>query len=133
MEKFQDHSGCIACGQTNPFSLNLHFSTTTDGQVAARFQASTLLQGYTGILHGGVISLLLDSAMTHCLFARGIKAVTAELKVKFIHSVPCSAALLLQAQLIQCRQPLYKLTACLYVDETPHARAAAKFMRDNMY
>ncbi|MFA6843646.1 MAG: PaaI family thioesterase, partial [Bacilli bacterium] len=35
------------------------------------------------MLHGGVISTLLDAAMTHCLLAAGVVAVTTELVVKF--------------------------------------------------
>jgi len=31
--------------------------------------------------------MLLDAAMTHCLFARGVQGVTAKLDVKFRHPV----------------------------------------------
>jgi acyl-coenzyme A thioesterase PaaI-like protein len=35
------------------------------------------------MLHGGVISSILDGTMTNCLFAHGTVAVTAELRVRF--------------------------------------------------
>jgi acyl-coenzyme A thioesterase PaaI-like protein len=40
---------------------------------------------YTGLLHGGMTSTLLDAAMTHCLFMQGVQALTAELTVDSFH------------------------------------------------
>jgi acyl-coenzyme A thioesterase PaaI-like protein len=96
--------------------------------VRARVLGHPGLQGYDGILHGGVISALLDEAMTHCLFHHGVKAVTGELRVRFLKPVPCQADLDLKAWLSSERPPLYRVKAELVHEQQVVARAEAKFM-----
>lgn len=80
-------------------------------------------------MHGGVIASLLDSAMTNCLFLRGIRAVTGELKVRYRHPVPCCEELLLRARILEERGSFYELKAELLLGEQVMAHAAAKFIR----
>lgn len=135
-EKKQDigskngHDHCLLCGIKNPWSLKLSFDF--DGrQATALFRPNPGLQGYRGIIHGGVISAMLDSAMTNCLFHHGIQAVTGELKVKFVHSVPCHQAIFLRAWIESSRSPLYLMKSELSLNEKTMARADAKFMKIN--
>jgi len=109
--------------------MHLHFSVDEQQVVHASFQAHDMLQGYQGMVHGGVICALLDSAMTHCLFNQAIEAVTGELKVKFVLPVPCRAALGLRAWVEKATDPLYLLKAELTGDNRLLASAEAKFMR----
>lgn len=82
-----EHLRCFACGPQNHNGLRLNFALLPEGGVQAVFPCSDCYCGYDGILHGGVISTLLDAAMTNCLFAEGIVAVTVEIKVQFRHPV----------------------------------------------
>lgn len=125
----QTHTGCIMCGDLNQLSLGLKFLPDGTGAVSASFQGHRLLQGYDGILHGGVISALLDCAMTHCLFHRDIEAVTGELCVRFARPVPYHARVTLRAWLLGETPPLYQLKAELAMAGTLMACADAKFMR----
>jgi acyl-coenzyme A thioesterase PaaI-like protein len=59
-----------------------------DGAVHTVFKAHEGLQGYRGILHGGVITALLDAAMANCLFLKGVEALTGDLHVRFLKPVP---------------------------------------------
>ncbi|MFC1582412.1 PaaI family thioesterase [Planctomycetota bacterium] len=122
------HCWCLLCGDQNPWSLKLAFREE-GGKVVTRFQPNRLLQGYEGILHGGVISALLDASMTHCLFHQGIKAVTGELQVRFRHSVPYSGPVDLMAQILSFRAPLYYLEAELEYKGKTYASAKATFMK----
>ena len=124
----KSHCNCIVCGNQNPLSLGLSFDVSTDGTVSAHFEGSASLQGYDGILHGGIIAALLDAAMTHCLFHSGIEAVTGALEVRFVKSVPYNAKLTIRAYLTDSRPPLYKLKSFLECDGLVMARAQAKFM-----
>jgi uncharacterized protein (TIGR00369 family) len=123
------HSRCLLCGTLNPGSLGLSFQAGEDGVVRARFTADTLLQGYENILHGGVIASLLDAAMTHCLFHRGVQAVTADLHVRFIHPVFCNSSLEIGAWMLSSSSLLYRLKAEIVVDEQVVAWGEAKFMQ----
>lgn len=123
------HAGCLLCGNCNPMSMHLQFVSDENMAVHADFRAHDLLQGYQGIVHGGVTCALLDSAMTHCLFNLSIEALTGEIKVKFVKPVPCRAQLQLKAWLEKSYRPLYILKAELHCDECLLASAEAKFMQ----
>jgi len=123
------HRRCLLCGNLNPRSLNLSFQAAGDGTVRTQFNAHKDLQGYADILHGGVIASLLDAAMTHCLFHRGVQAVTGDLHVRFVQPVPCNVSLDIRARVLFSFPPLYRLRAELILDERIVAWAEAKFMQ----
>jgi acyl-coenzyme A thioesterase PaaI-like protein len=123
------HVNCLVCGTRNPWSLGLSFHVGDADTVWARFEAHPGLQGYDGILHGGVICGLLDAAMTHCLFHNGIQAVTADLRVRFLKPVPCEALLDVKAWPISMRSPLYCVAAELLHKDEVMASAEGKFMQ----
>jgi acyl-coenzyme A thioesterase PaaI-like protein len=122
------HRWCLMCGSDNPLSFGLNFSADDHGIVYGSFQSHSGLQGYDGYMHGGVISALLDSVMTHCLFHRGVRAVTGELNIRFKFPVSCTAALDLRAWVKTIVTPLYYVEAELLYEQTVMARAKAKFM-----
>lgn len=109
-------------------SLRLVFNPGVHGDVSASFQGNSLLQGYDGILHGGIISALLDSAMANCLFQRNIAAVTAELRVRFLLPVPYNARTDLRAWIIEETKLLFRLKAELTSANTLMASADALFV-----
>ena len=125
------HSQCLLCGEANPWSLKLTFCMCGDGTVTASFDGKPELQGYLGILHGGVIASLLDAAMTHCLFHHGIEAVTADLHVRYAHAISCDAGLAIWASMVESRPPLYRLRAEISQDGRLMAWAEAKFLIRN--
>lgn len=123
------HESCLLCGAKNPWSFGLKFQSNDDGSVCGKFQAHDKLQGYDGILHGGMISALLDSAMTNCLFLKGVLAVTGDLQVRFLHPVPSNALIDLRAWILTCKPPLYYVKAELMIAGRIMAWSKAKFMQ----
>ncbi len=81
------HRLCFACGKDNEAGLGLNFKPSPEGGVEAELDTDERHQGYSGYLHGGIISAMLDSAMVNLLFAKGVVAVTAELTVRFVSPV----------------------------------------------
>lgn len=122
------HSRCLLCGDLNPWSLGLSFEAGDDGTVSTTFRADPRLQGYDGIIHGGVIAALLDAAMTHCLFHHGIAGVTGDLHVRFVHSIPCSADLEIRGWVVSNHRSLHRLKAEIACDQRIMAWAEATFM-----
>ena len=116
------------CGEHNSLSFRLRFEHDDEGKVYSSFQSFPELQGYAGQMHGGIISALLDSAMTHCLFHRNVEGVTAELTVKYLKPVPQEADLRLSAWVEQKILTLYKLKAELSVAGEVLVKAESKFM-----
>ena len=81
------------------------------------FQARPTLQGYTGILHGGVVASLLDSAMAHCLFHHGVQGLTGDLHIRFVRPIACHLAVEIQAWILSVHGPLYRLRAEVLRDQ----------------
>jgi hypothetical protein len=128
LTKRKVHPDCIGCSPENASGLALQFLVRTDKGVQAEFSCSRLYQGYPGFLHGGVTSLLLDSAMTNCLFAHRIAAVTARLIVRFILPVNIDQPASVIAWLREYEPPLYVLEAELEQSGKTLVRASAKFI-----
>jgi acyl-coenzyme A thioesterase PaaI-like protein len=77
--KNREHPNCVGCSSASSVGLGLKFFVQDDGGVEATFACQEIYQGYPGLLHGGVTSMLLDAAMTNCLFSYGKAGVTARL------------------------------------------------------
>ena len=127
-EAKQSHNHCLMCGNTNPLSFGLTFQQHSDNSVSTRFRGNSGLQGYSGILHGGVLSSLLDTAMANCLLLLNIKAMTGELKIRFLQPVKYDSVLSIKAWLTASLPPLYHLKSEIHVDGTLVCRASARFM-----
>ena len=125
------HPFCFVCSGSNPMGLALCYEPQTDGSVSAKFLGHSALEGYSGLLHGGVIAAMLDGAMTNCLFARGIRGLTAELKVRYYESVAASEEAFLQAWLEDDAHGLYQLRAELTQGGAVKAGATGKFMKQH--
>lgn len=122
------HDGCLVCGAGNPAGLQLRFAPADGGGVAARFTATTSQAGYPGLVHGGLICALVDGAMTNCLFARGVTAVTAELTVRYLEGVPVGRELEVGAECLRARGHLFVLQAEVRLDGRVVVRATGKFI-----
>jgi acyl-coenzyme A thioesterase PaaI-like protein len=124
----REHPGCFICGASNDCGLRLHFTVCPDGTVTTVFPCSAEFQGYNGIMHGGVISGLLDGAMTNCLFSVGITATTAELCLRFLHPVVTDHPATVKAWITKARPPLHIVEAELWQGSELQVRATGKFM-----
>jgi acyl-coenzyme A thioesterase PaaI-like protein len=127
----KSHPFCLVCSQSNPMGLGLEFSTHDNGSVSTSFLGHPALEGFQGLLHGGMIASLLDGAMTNCLFAHGHVAMTGELKVRYREPVVIGTEMLIRAWITQSHPPLYLLKAELTQEGCIRATASAKFVERN--
>jgi uncharacterized protein (TIGR00369 family) len=81
--KYVSPTTCFACGADNPRGLHLHFQKNENEEMVAEWTPEQHLEGYTGIIHGGIISTVLDEAMAKIVAAQGGSALTVELRVRF--------------------------------------------------
>ncbi len=125
---FPGHSHCLFCGELNPHSLRLVFRASDDGAVETEFTAPETLQGYDGMVHGGILASLMDAAMTHCLFHLGIRAYTGDLRVRFLRPVPWGRRLAIRAARRASRGPVHRLESEIWEGGEMMARASATFM-----
>jgi len=80
-----DNQLCYVCGKENPVGLAVDYHIDrANRSISAVFTPKEHHQGYEGIVHGGILSALLDEAMAKLAFSLlGIPVVTAELTIKF--------------------------------------------------
>jgi len=85
--ELKDDHYCFACGERNPDGLRLKISYPEPGRCRIEFVPERKYQGWEGVMHGGIISTILDEAFAHALGgpdrAPGEAAVTAEMTVRF--------------------------------------------------
>lgn len=99
----------MICGRHNPVGMKVKWELANSG-VQTRILPPEHFQGFTGLLHGGAISALLDDAMWWAVFAaREVITMTAEIQVRFKEPVPVESELLVRAEVVAERAGrLYK-------------------------
>ncbi len=80
----------------NPFLEYLHAQVIPDGdgQVRLELTAEEEHTNLYGIVHGGVLMTLADTAMGAAALARNKRVVTLSLSMDFMHSVPLTTRIL---------------------------------------
>jgi uncharacterized protein (TIGR00369 family) len=72
---------CFACGAETPVGLHLDIRECADG-VYAQIKLNPVFQGYQQVIHGGIVSTILDEMAVWASYQKGYKAVTAELNMR---------------------------------------------------
>jgi acyl-coenzyme A thioesterase PaaI-like protein len=123
------HQNCFACGLNHGGGLRLKFYKQEDGSVLGYFFADPKFEGYSGIIHGGIIATLLDSAMTHCLLVKGIPALTGRLSVKYSIPIQTGALIRLEAKIVNKKHKMFFLEGKALVDGKKVASAEARHIK----
>jgi len=125
----QEHANCMVCSPSSKSGLGLQFAVSEDGSVEATFGCDKAFQGYADVLHGGLISCLLDGAMTNCMFAHGLAPVTAELNVRFRHPVVIGQQATVRARIQRSSSRLHLVEAEIVQNRQVKATATGKFVK----
>ena len=83
----KEYRMCFGCGESNPIGLKLKFKW--DGKTAiSEFTPAENHQGWSGYVHGGITSCLLDEAMGWTAMYAGYNNVTAKMQTRFRRMIP---------------------------------------------
>ena len=126
------HHGCFACGYGKD-GLALRFRQASEDTVTADWVCRPRYRSYPGIAHGGILATVLDSAMTNCLLARGVPAVTAEMRVQYLAPLRIGETAKVSASLVRSHPPLFILEARIIHDGSVIAMATGKFMQADVW
>jgi len=124
----REHGNCVVCSRANGSGLGIEYTVVDGCVVEATFGCEKAYEGYHDVIHGGVISSLIDGAMTNCVFAKGYVAFTAELSVRFQHPVSTGVPATIRAWIDKSYRPLHYLKAELVQDQITKVTAEGKFM-----
>jgi acyl-coenzyme A thioesterase PaaI-like protein len=84
--KLEGHH-CFACGTANPKGLNLYFYRSGDA-ICTDITLDRNHEGWENVVHGGIISTLLDETMSWALiFFKRTFFVTRKMDVKYVRPV----------------------------------------------
>lgn len=110
--ELRDNGMCFGCGRKNPIGLKLVFHEAGD-LFYTTYRPGPEFQGYPGVIHGGIVSTLLDEVMANHLLSKGQPVVTAELTVRFMHPVPVGTTLKICSKIVRPRKHLTELQSWL--------------------
>lgn len=121
------HQNCFACGSNDGTGMGLKFYKHEDGTVFGNFFADPKYEGYSGIIHGGIVATLLDSAMTHCLLMKDIPALTGRLSIKYSIPIRTGKVVKVEAGIVDEHRGIFILQGKALVDGKKVASAEAKY------
>jgi uncharacterized protein (TIGR00369 family) len=132
MMHVENNNRCFACGKENPFGLQVHPDITPDGsQVKIECTPPDHFQGWANIVHGGILSTLLDEAITYVGIASfDGPAVTAQLQIRFNRPAPTGRKLIVTANRAKNTRRLIEVQARIELEDgTRIAEGAGKVMK----
>ncbi len=128
MENFIDNQRCFVCGGQNPFGLKLNFKLTPENsQAETEVSFPDHFQGWADVVHGGLVSTVLDEVMVKAATAKNISCVTAEMTVKFRKPIQPNTVYRVRGKIVEDRERVLLANAALRDDNgLVFARASAK-------
>jgi uncharacterized protein (TIGR00369 family) len=129
--KFETYGNCFVCGDKNPGGLKLNFEVDkVKRTLKTIFVASPVFQGYDGIVHGGILSTLLDEAMAKLSYELGYHTVTASLEVRFLKPAPILQPLNVYGEIVEVTRRLVKAKSRIVTEDgTTLAEGVSKLVR----
>lgn len=101
------YQGCFACGQRNDAGLKLIFRREGD-EIVTEYTPEPHFQGFPSVVHGGILTTLLDEALSRTATVEGRWMMTGKLEVRFRNAAPLgrtlrvsSRALVSRARMVQ--------------------------------
>ena len=124
----QANDACFVCGSKNPRGLRLRFAADA-GAVSALWETSGGWEGFQGVIHGGIVSTVLDEAMSKAVASNGWPALTCELRVRLRRHVSPGECLQVRGWVVEKRKRRVLTEACLKDQEgNERAHAWAAFL-----
>lgn len=126
-----DDGYCFVCGPKNPIGLKLDFSFDGKG-MKTEFVPKKEHQGYKDIVHGGIISTLLDEIMVKLAIEFGMPAVTAQIDIRLRKPARVGKRLTFSAEILENTNKLLVAHATAVTDDGEIvAEAKGKLVRIN--
>ena len=133
IKKHQNSAMCLVCGLKNRLGLQAAFYELENNMLVAIFRPKKEHQSYPGIMHGGLISTILDETIGRAIMTKHngeIWGVTAELNVKFLKPVPLNTELKVTGRVTLERKQYFEAEGQLLLqDGSVAAAASGKFMK----
>jgi len=123
---------CFGCGPLNDEGLQLTF-LPEDGASVTEFEVPVRYQSWKGVVHGGMVALLLDEAAGWAAWHKGHPGVTGKLEVRYRLPLKVGERVRLTGRVESVRRTLVYASASIerISDGAIVAEAAATLMEAN--
>lgn len=103
---------CFGCGPLNEDGLRMTF--LPEGEVSvADFEVPARYQSWKGVVHGGIVALLLDEAVGWAAWHRGHPGVTGKLEVRYRQPLRIGEKVRLTGRVDSVRRTLVRASASI--------------------
>ena len=127
--KISDNHYCFICGQKNPHGLKVTMEVDREAKKAAcALSVPAEYQGWQGMVHGGIISALLDEVCVYAGMTLSDTVVTGELKTRFRSPVPVEQEVTVSARVINQLRRTVMVEAKLTMEGALLANAEGKLV-----
>lgn len=119
---------CFVCGETRLGRLGVRFRFA-EGKVKATFTPTEKHVGFPGIVHGGIITALLDEAMVWAIYAEtGKFALSSEITVRFLKPLPVGQTVEVVGYLVRRQRRIWEVGSEIHDEQAiVYARAWGRF------
>ncbi len=96
---------CFVCGRNNPKGLYMSFFDNGIDEVVSHYTVEESFQSYPGVVHGGIITSMLDEVVARVSFIGDPHKfmMSVKLEVKFRKPVPIGEPLLIKGRIVKLK------------------------------
>ena len=127
---------CFICGLENPVGLHLHIYEVEPGVIETTYIAPEHFQGYPGVLHGGIVSAIIDEIAGRSHMGSEVNnprfMFTAKLEVKYRQNVPVGKLLKIIGKAGKSKSKSAEAWAGIYDDATDELLAEGNVLLVNV-
>ncbi|HXA43051.1 MAG TPA: PaaI family thioesterase [Candidatus Solibacter sp.] len=116
LNDYTDYRQCFVCGSTNPGGLKLIYRQEGD-EIVTEFVGSPQHQGFPGVVHGGLLSTILDETMGRTALFTRTWTMTGRLEIRFRNPAPVGERLTCRARLTRGRNSAFESRGEIKLDD----------------
>ncbi len=120
------YDNCFICGEKNPIGMKLKFNYE-DEKATTEVKLPKHFEGYDNIIHGGIVTALLDEAMAKIILYKNMKAVTVNINVDFLRPLSPLKDYMIEGKIVRIDRKVIYAEARIFSENKIFAKAAAKF------
>lgn len=111
-----DYRLCFVCGNNNQAGLGLVYRQEGD-EIVTEFVGKTEHQGFPGVVHGGLLSTILDETMGRTALFTRTWTMTGRLEIRFRNPAPMGERLTCRARLSRGRNSSFEARGEIKLDD----------------
>lgn len=118
---------CFACGPGNP--CGLHVQPRREGDlIVVDFVPGIWHEGWRGVVHGGILTTILDETMAYALFLDGYEGLTARMDLRYRASARHGDQLRVEARVVSRHRRVMDMSGVILRAGEVILEGSARFM-----